>query len=89
MGQAFPDSSFPPGFYYFARYAMTCCANDIQKCGWVCRGKAQPDPRGFVRVTAKAQLMTSPEGQEALLLHELSVEKARAPKEKYVTFGTV
>ncbi len=88
-GQVSRESGMPEGFYLLGRYAMTCCANDIQKCGWVCRGKAQPDPRGFVRVTAKAQLMTSPEGQEALLLHELSVEKARAPKEKYVTFGTV
>lgn len=89
VGQAFPDSSFPPGFYYFARYAMTCCANDIAKCGWVTKGSAKPDERGFLRLTALCQTVQSPDGQEALLLHEKAVEKAGAPKEKYVTFGNV
>ena len=88
-GQVFPDASFPPGFYYFARYAMTCCANDIAKCGWVCRGKEKPSEKGFIRLTAKAQVVTSPDGQPAIMLHELSTEKAAPPKEKYVTFGTV
>ena len=89
VGQAFPDASFPPGFYYFARYAMTCCANDIAKCGWVTKGGTKPDEKGFITLTAVCQAVQSPEGQEALLLHEKAVERAKAPKEKYVTFGNV
>ncbi len=89
VGQAFPDASFPAGFYYFARYAMTCCANDIAKCGWVTKGAARPDEKGFITLTAVCQCVQSPEGQEALLLHEKTAERARAPKEKYVTFGNV
>ncbi len=88
-GQPFKDSSFPGGFYYFGRYAMTCCANDIAKCGWVCKGDAPADEKSFVTLTARCQVVTSPEGQEAILLQQLSAEKARPPKEKYVTFGNV
>ena len=89
IGQAFPGENFPDGFYLFGRYAMTCCANDIAKCGWVCRGTAKPSQDGFMRLTAKAQMVNAPDGQPALMLHELKTEKASAPKEKYVTFGTV
>ncbi len=89
VGQPFPDAQFPEGYYLFGRYAMTCCANDIAKCGWVCRGKEKPSEKGFIRLTAKVQVMTAPDGQPGIMLHELSTEKANAPKEKYVTFGTV
>ena len=34
VGQAFQKKNFPKGYYYFGRNAMTCCANDIQACGW-------------------------------------------------------
>ena len=88
-GQPFKDSSFPGGFYYFGRYAMTCCANDIAKCGWVCKGDAPADEKSFITLTARCQVVTSPEGQEAILFQQLSAEKARPPKEKYVTFGNV
>ena len=86
IGQPFPDRGFPKGFYYFGRYAMTCCANDIAKCGWVCQGTAVPSDKDFLRLTARCEKVTSPEGQEALLLHELKTEKTLAPKEEYVTF---
>ncbi|MBR4457430.1 MAG: GTPase [Clostridia bacterium] len=89
VGQAFPDSQFPAGYYLFARYAMTCCANDVQPCGWVCRGSARPDPKGFIRLTAKCQVVTAPDGQPGIMLIEQSTERASAPKDKYVTFGTV
>ena len=89
VGQAFPDSQFPPGYYLFARYAMTCCANDVAPCGWVCQGSAKPDPKGFIRLTAQCRAVQSPDGQTGLMLRELGTERAAAPKEKYVTFGTV
>ena len=88
-GHPYPDRTFPAGFYYLGREAMTCCANDIQRCGWVCQGLTQPDEKSWLSVTASCEVVTSPEGQQALLLHEMKAEKTRAPKEKYVTFGTV
>ena len=87
VGQPFPDSSFPKGFYYFGRFAMTCCANDIARCGWVCQGTCRPDPKAFILLTASCHKVVSPDGQTALMLREISTERAKAPRDKYVTFG--
>lgn len=90
VGQPFPDSQFPAGYYYFGRYAMTCCSNDIAKVGWVCQGLQKPSAKAFIRLTASCEKVVSSAGdQTALMLHELSVEKAPAPKEQYITFGNV
>ena len=87
VGQPMPQKEFPAGFYYFSRPAMTCCSNDIQPCGWVCKGAAKPSARGYVRLTARAQTVTTPDGQSTMMLHEISTEKCAAPKEPYVTFA--
>lgn len=90
VGQPFPDSNFPSGYYYFGRYAMTCCANDIAKVGWVTQGLQKPSNRAFIRLTASCEKVVSGDGsQTALMLHELKVEKASAPAEKYISFGNV
>ncbi len=89
VGQPYPEPGFPEGYYYFGRYAMTCCANDIAKCGWACKGKEIPSEKGFIRLTAKCQVVKSRDGQPAVMLHELAAEKAKAPKDKYVTFGNL
>ena len=86
VGQAYQRRSFPKGFYFFARNAMTCCSNDIQPCGWVCKGDRKPDGKTFFTLTAKCEVVTSPEGQTALLLHELQTERAKTPHEEYVSF---
>ena len=88
-GQPFPHAKLAKGFYYFGRYAMTCCANDIQKCGWICKGSFRPSPAAFIRLTARCEKATDPEGRTVLMLHEISAEKTSAPKEQYVTFGTI
>ncbi len=89
VGQAFPDEGIPDGFYLFGRYAMTCCANDIAKCGWICRGSQKPSENSFFRLKARAKVVTAPDGQDAIMLNEIEAARAPAPKEKYVTFGTV
>ena len=87
VGTPFPDREFPAGYYYFGRFAMTCCSNDIQKVGWVCQGKTRPNARTFIRLTAKCQKVVSDDGaQTALMMHEISTEPAPAPKEKYISF---
>jgi len=86
VGQAHPRRGFPKGYYYFGRNAMTCCSNDIAACGWVCKGTRRPDGKTFFTLTARGELMHAPDGQTALMLHELRTEGARAPKEEYVSF---
>ena len=91
VGQPFmePDAELPAGYYYFGRDAMTCCANDVRKIGWVTQGTvSNPDGKSFMRLTAKCQVMRR--GEESIvMLVEQKVEKAAAPKEQYVTFTNV
>ncbi len=86
VGQAYRRKNFPEGFYYFGRMAMTCCSNDMSVCGWVCKGERWPDGRTYFTLTARAEKVTSPEGQAALLFHELKTERAKTPRDQYVSF---
>ena len=86
VGQAFPENSIPKGYYYFGRYAMTCCANDIAQIGWVTQGSLKPNPRQFYRLTAKCSKVRS-QDQDVVMFSELQAEPASKPKEKYVTFS--
>ena len=87
VGQPFPDSSIPAGYYYFGRLAMTCCANDIQQMGWVTQGALKPSTRHFYRLTAKCSKMTGGDGRAILTFSEVSAEPAARPREKYITFN--
>ena len=86
IGQAWRRREFPKGFYYFAREAMTCCSNDIAPCGWVCKGERTPDNKTFFTLTARCKMVQGPDGQTALMLNELKCERAKAPREQYVSF---
>ena len=89
VGQPFPHARLSKGFYFFGRYAMTCCANDIQKAGWICKGSQTPSASAFIHLTARCEKASDPDGRTTLLLHEMSAEKAPAPKEKYVSFMNI
>ena len=86
-GQCFPDDETPKGYYYFGRYAMTCCANDIAKIGWITQGAQTPSETKFVKLTALCEKVTATDGQPTLMLHEKLAEKGFKPLEKYVTFS--
>ena len=86
VGQAWKRQEFPKGFYYFARKAMTCCANDIAPCGWVCKGERTPDNKTYFTLTARCRQVESPDGQTALMLNELDTERAKSPREELVSF---
>ncbi len=86
VGQAWKRQGFPKGFYYFARSAMTCCSNDIAPCGWVCKGDRTPDNKTYFTLTARCKQVQSPDGQLALMLNELTTERAKTPHEELVTF---
>ena len=86
VGLAFPENGIPEGYYYFGRYAMTCCANDIQPIGWVAQGKLKPNTRHYYRLTAKCDKVKGGDNRPMLMLHEVQAEPAARPKEKYLTF---
>ena len=86
VGQPFQDHGLPAGYYLFGREAMTCCANDIAKIGWVCQGTLKPTMKSFFTLTAKCRKVTQGD-QAMIMMEEMHVEKAAAPKEEYVTFS--
>ena len=86
VGQAWKRREFPKGFYYFARKAMTCCSNDIAPCGWVCKGARTPDNKTYFTLTASCRRVEGPEGETALMLEEISAERAKTPREELVNF---
>ena len=86
VGQAWKRREFPKGFYYFAREAMTCCANDVAPCGWVCKGERTPDNKTYFTLTARCKMVQGPDGQTALMLNELKCERAKTPREPMVNF---
>ena len=86
VGQAWKRSNFPKGFYSFARNAMTCCSNDIAPCGWVCKGERTPDNKTYFTLTALCKQVKGPDGEVALMLNEISTERAKTPREELVSF---
>jgi len=86
VGQAWKRREFPKGYYYFARKAMTCCSNDIAPCGWVCKGDRTPDNKTYFTLTASCRRVQGPDGQVALMLDEISTERAKTPREELVNF---
>ena len=88
VGQPFPQSQLPKGYFFFGRYAMTCCANDVQPCGWVCQGITTPNNKIFLDMTAVCRTV-SQNGQSMIMLQELNSKTCEPTKEKYVSFVSV
>ncbi len=86
VGQACQESGMPRGYYYFCRSAMTCCANDIQKVGWVTQGVQKTDPKKYIELTAIGSVVES-NGQKVLMLKELRTKPADKPRSEYATFN--
>ena len=80
----FPKDHFVPG-----RMAMTCCAEDMAFLGFVCisRDADSFKEQDWVKVTAKvSKEYWADYGGEGPVLHATSVVKAKAPKEKVISF---
>ncbi len=86
VGQPFPERGLPKGFYLFGRLAMTCCADDVGKIGWVCQGTLRPNAKQFIRLTAQCRAMESG-GETIVMLHEVRFEPTHPTKEQYVSFN--
>lgn len=80
----FPQNYFVPG-----RMAMTCCADDMAFLGYACEfaGAGALKQKEWVKVTATVskEFWADYKG-EGPILHAVSVEKTKAPKEEIISF---
>ncbi len=84
-----PDD-FPKGYFIPGRMAMTCCADDMAFLGYACE-YAEADSihdKDWVVVTATVtkEFFKDYDG-EGPVLHAVSVEKSREPKNAVITFS--
>lgn len=81
---------FPKGYFVPGRLAMTCCADDMAFLGYVCEygGAEELRQKEWVKVTATVskEYWEDYKG-EGPMLHALSVEKTKAPKEEIISFS--
>jgi len=81
---------FPKGYFIPGRMAMTCCADDMAFIGYACEyeGADQLEEKEWVKVTATLTKEYFAETkQEEPILHAISVEKAKAPKNPVISFS--
>lgn len=84
-----PDD-FPKNYFVPGRMAMTCCAEDMAFLGYACEyeGAADLKQRDWVRVRAKvAKEYWKDYKGEGPILHAISVEKTKAPKDEVISFS--
>lgn len=80
----------PKGYVIFGRYAMTCCADDVQYMGFLCQGENWSDyaDKQYITVTARMEFENRKEyGEEGPVFYTTEVEKANKPKEELVYFN--
>ena len=83
-------SGFPDGYFVPGRMAMTCCADDMAFLGYACEfaGAEALKQKDWVKVTAVVtkEYWEDYKG-EGPILHAVSVEKTKAPKEEIISFS--
>lgn len=89
-GQVYRNRTFPNDAFVPARKAMTCCADDIAKIGFICHYKdaKQWDTDSWVRVWVKVKPEFSKKQQALVpMLWADKVQEAEPPKEELVYFS--
>ncbi len=84
-----PDD-FPKGYFVPGRMAMTCCADDMAFLGYACEyaGAEALEQKEWVKVTATvSKEYWEDYNGEGPILHAVSVEKTKAPKEEIISFA--
>jgi len=84
-----PDD-FPKGYFVPGRMAMTCCADDMAFLGYACEyeGAENLKQKEWVKVTATvSKEYWEDYNGEGPILHAISVEKTKAPKEEIISFA--
>ena len=81
--------NFPKNYFVPGRMAMTCCAEDMAFLGYACEfaGAAALKQKEWVKVTATVskEYWEDYKG-EGPILHAISVEKTKAPKDEVISF---
>ncbi len=81
--------NFPRDYFVPGRMAMTCCAEDMAFLGYACEfpGAGTLKQKEWVKVTATVsrEYWEDYKG-EGPVLHAVSVEKTKAPKEEVISF---
>lgn len=78
------------GFAVFGRFAMTCCADDVQYMGFLCKADSWSEYKNkqYVKVTARFEYKYMSEyGEEGPVFYAEQVEPAQQPKEELVYFN--
>ncbi len=80
----------PDGFVVFGRYAMTCCADDIQYLGFLCKADdwSEYKNKQYVTITARMEYKYMKEyGEEGPVFYAEEVAAAQKPNEEMVYFN--
>ncbi len=80
---------FPKGYFVPGRMAMTCCADDMAFLGFACEydGADNLTQKEWVKVKAAvSKEYWADYNGEGPVLHAVSVEKTKAPKEEVISF---
>ena len=81
---------FPKGYFIPGRMAMTCCAQDMAFLGYACKYEGVQEPvkdRDWIVLTATVTKEFFPDyGGEGPVLHAVTIEKSREPKDAVVSF---
>jgi len=81
---------YPKGYFVPGRMAMTCCADDMAFLGYACEYAGAEDlkQKDWVKVTATVAKEHWADYQgEGPVLHAVSVEKTKAPREEVISFS--
>ena len=79
-----------PGYVVFGRYAMTCCADDVQFIGFLCKADdwSQYQNKDYVTITARLEFKYRKEyGEEGPVFYAEEVEPAKKPEDELVYFN--
>ena len=89
VGMVLHPNNFPKGYFVPGRMAMTCCADDMAFLGFACQydKAAELKPKQWVMVKAEVrkEYFADYRGQGPIL-HAISVEPTKAPKEEVISF---
>lgn len=89
-GQVYRNRTFPADTFVPARAAMTCCADDIAKIGFICHYKEASglETNEWVMVSAKVKPEFSKKNQSLYpVLWAEEIQRADAPEEEVVYFS--
>ena len=80
----------PAGFAVFGRFAMTCCADDVQYMGFLCKADSWKEfvNKQYVTITARMEYKYMEEyGEEGPVFYAEEVVPAEKPAEELVYFN--